>query len=168
MRLRGISRRLRSLKEWSMSLDGFFPNTLGESEEYWNMKIPVISTLVDGRFSSKEIRVECAQCLIDATHAIFRSKPQSKDKFRVTCSITIPQVFASEICIFSSEGYYKEHTTPGVGRFGKISLITCRSICEDWGLKLPGGFHELGVLREDADEDGNSLIYECWYLGEVK
>ena len=162
-KLRGIPRRLRS-----KSFDGFFPNILDGSEGYWNIKIPVISTLVEGRFSNKEIRVECAQCLIDATHAIFRSKPKSKNKFRVTCTIALPQMFSSEVCIFSSEKYYKEHTTPSVSRFGKISLITGRSICEDWGLKLPDGFYELGIIREDADEEGNPLIYEFWYLGEVK
>ncbi|MCY1292161.1 hypothetical protein D9M70_413760 [compost metagenome] len=76
-------------------------------------------------------------------------------------------MFNSEICIFASEQYFGEHTAPGIGRFGKITNITGRSICAEWGLEIPVGFAELGVVREETDEEGVVFYFEHWYIGEV-
>ena len=76
-------------------------------------------------------------------------------------------MFGSEICIFGSEDYFKEHTQPGVGIFGALSVITSRSLCSDLSLILPPGFSELGILRIDEDDDGKPCRSEVWYIGDV-
>ncbi|MCY1491249.1 hypothetical protein D9M68_250270 [compost metagenome] len=166
-KLRGTSRRLRSLRSWSQSLAGFFPSQSDLDDGYWNIKIPVISTLLDGKDSSSAIRSECAQCLIDAAYSIYTCKSRSQNYCRVTCVITQPYMFNSEICVFASEQYFGEHTVPGTGRFGRIANIAGRSICAEWGLEIPAGFEELGVIREEADEEGVVFYSEYWYIGEV-
>jgi hypothetical protein len=76
-------------------------------------------------------------------------------------------MFSSELCIYTSEEYFKEHTTERTGRFGRIERIQGKSLAQEFGLVLPEGFNELGVLRTDEDDDGNPYIFERWYFGEV-
>jgi hypothetical protein len=89
--------------------------------------------------------------------------------FRVTCWINLPDMFASELCIFTDEAYFNEHTSAGQGRFGKKrELIQGKSLDIAWGLKIPEGFSEIGILRTDINDEGNPYISECWFIGEVQ
>lgn len=167
-KLRGVPRRLRALTRWKNSFSGCFPGDLTPEEKYWNYKIPVYRNLVEGKHTSKSIQAFCAQQLIDAAHHIYKAKPQGSANYRVTCVISLPCMFASELCIYISEEYFKEHTSEHTGRFGKIDKIQTRSLAQEFGLILPEDFSELGVLRTDEDDDGNPYISEEWYFGEVR
>lgn len=166
-KLRGIPRRLRALARWTKSFSGYFPSQLTPEEKYWNYKIPVYRNLVEGKQTTKSIQVFCAQQLIDAAHHIYKAKPQDAEHSRVTCVISLPCMFSSELCIYTSEEYFKEHTTERTGRFGRIERIQGKSLAQEFGLVLPEGFNELGVLRTDEDDDGNPYISDQWYFGEV-
>lgn len=167
-KLRGIPRRLRALTRWTKSLSGYFPSALTAEEKYWYYKIPVHRNLVEGKQTSKSIQAFCAQQLIDAAHHIYKAKPQDTEYSRVTCVISLPCMFTSELCIYTSEEYFNEHTVAQIGRFGKIEKIQGKSLAQEFGLVLPEGFNELGVLRTDEDDDGNPCISEQWYFGEVR
>jgi hypothetical protein len=166
-KVRGIPRRLRALGRWSESWDQRFPSDLSVDDRYWNVKIPVLRTLVQGKQTSIGIQSFCAQQLINAAHKIYLAKPETSTSFRVTCGIVLPDMFASELCIFTSEDYFNEHTLNGKGRFGELQKIQGRSLAEAWNLTVPGGFFEIGVLRTDEDEDGKPCWSEHWYFGEV-
>lgn len=166
-KLRGIPRRLRALKRWRDEFQGYFPNLGSDIDGYWNVKIPVHLALVEGRQTNEKIQAECAQAMIDAAYSIYQAKPETESTMRVTCSIVLPSMFASELCIYTSESYFKEHTTVGDGRFGKISLLDNRSLCKEWGLELPKGFSELGVSILDEDDEGNPFYQENWFFGEL-
>ncbi|MFS7222821.1 DUF3916 domain-containing protein [Rahnella inusitata] len=86
---------------------------------------------------------------------------------RVTCCIVLPDMFSSEICIFTSEEYFKEHTQVGHSRFGQLTLLNDRSLIKEWNLKLPDGFSELGVLSVSENDAGGFYHSENWYIGEV-
>ncbi|MCA1928821.1 DUF3916 domain-containing protein [Rheinheimera sp.] len=167
-KLRGIPRRLRALARWKESLSGYFPLQITSEEKYWNYKIPVYRNLVEGKQTTKSIQAFCAQQLIDAAYHIYKAKPQYAECFRVTCVISLPCMFSSELCIYTSEQYFKEHTTEQTGRFGKIEKIQGQSLAQELGLALPEGFSELGVLRTDEDDDGNPYVSEQWYFGEIQ
>lgn len=167
-KLRGVPRRLRSLKRWSESHECYFPD-ISEHDYisgYWNAKIPVEMALVQGKHTHVGIQSCCTQMLIDAAYHIYNAKP-ADDNVRVTCSIVLPDMFASELCLFTAEEYFLLHTSVGKSRFGEITLLKDRSLEKEWGLDLPDGFSELGVLRADEDEDGNPYYSEHWYIGEV-
>ncbi|WP_082045908.1 MULTISPECIES: DUF3916 domain-containing protein [Pseudomonas] len=166
-KLRGIPRRLRALARWKKSFSGYFPSQLTPEEKYWNYKIPVYRNLVEGKQTTKSIQAFCAQQLIDAAHHIYKAKPQDAEYSRVTCVISFPCMFSSELCVYTSEEYFKEHTVEQIGRFGKIERIQGKSLAQEFGLELPEDFNELGVLRIDKDDDGNPYISEHWYFGEV-
>lgn len=137
-------------------------------ENYWNYKIPVYRNLVEGKQTTKSIQAFCAQQLIDAAHHIYRAKPQGSVYSRVTCVISLPRMFTSELCIYTSEEYFQEHTSEHTGRFGKIEKIQNKSLAQEFGLVIPEDFNELGVLRTEEDDDGNPYISEYWYFGEVR
>jgi hypothetical protein len=146
----------------------YYPSQLISEENYWNYKIPVYRNLVEGKQTTKSIQALCAQQLIDAAHHIYKAKPQDAEYSRVTCVISLPCMFSSELCIYTSKEYFKEHTTEYTGRFGKIEKIQGKSLAQEFGLVLPEGFNELGVLRTDEDDDGTPYISEQWYFGEVR
>lgn len=171
-KLRGVPRRLRSLKRWSESYESYFPNVY-ESDYisgYWNAKIPVDMALVQGKHTDVGIQSCCAQMLIDAAYHIYNAKVAGDD-VRVTCCIVLPDMFASELCIFTAEEYFLLHTSEGKSRFGQITVLKDRSLEKEWELDLPDGFSEVGILRvdedEDEDEEGNPYYSEHWYFGEV-
>jgi len=165
---RGIPRRIRFLQRWSSSFRGFYPRDLAPSESYWNFKIPVIRSMVEGRHSTMDLKKICAQALIDAAHYVWLAKPDdAPSEARVTCCICLPEMFASELCIYNKQDYFCEHTSEGEGRFGKIEKISSKSIAFEWGLVLPTGFKELGVSCLYEGDDGKMYVSEHWYFGEV-
>ncbi|CAI1094371.1 DUF3916 domain-containing protein [Serratia plymuthica] len=168
-KLRGIPRRLRSLKKWSESYESHFPDIQGSdySYGYWNVKIPVHLALVQGKQTNSNIQSFCAQALIDAAYNIYRARGDNGSNIRVTCCIVLPDMFSSELCLFTSEEYFNEHTQVGNGFFGQLSLLSDRSLIKEWNLKLPNGFSELGVLRVSENDEGELYHSEHWYIGEV-
>jgi hypothetical protein len=166
-KVRGIPRRLRSLARWAESWTGEFPSDLNPDDGYWNVKIPVLLTLIQGKQTSIEIQSFCAQQLIYAAHRVYLAKPDSSNAFRVTCCVTLPSMFSSEVCVFTSEEYFKEHTNNGRNRFGMLEKIQYKSLAKMWSLEIPKGFSEIGIMRTDEDENGHSCISEHWYFGEV-
>ena len=168
-KLRGIPRRLRSLRKWSESYTSKYPTISSDSYSYgyWNIKIPVHIGLVQGRQTNREIQSVCAQFMIDAAYNIFQAKPKNETNTRVTCCIIFPEMFSSELCLFTSEEYFNVQTQPGSNYLGKKTLLTNRSIIKEWDLNLPNGFSELGILRSSENEDGEIYFSEHWYIGEV-
>lgn len=167
-KLRGAPRRLRAISNWAESFKEHFPKSYSGEEKYWNLKIPVDRRLVEGKQTSIDIQRHCAQSLINAAYAIFQGKNKNSIKARVTCVVVLPEMFSSELCIYNSEEYFIEHTEAGSGRFGTLEVIKTRSLAASWGLIIPEGFYEHGVLRTDEDEDGRPWVSEQWYFSETK
>ncbi len=168
-KVRGVPRRLRALKKWAECFSGWFPEGLEAESRYCHWKIPVLSSLVEGRRAKRPIQIECAQRLIEATGHLIASKPAYANKFRVTCVICLPDMFSSEICIYLQEDYFQSMTAESVGRGGTTITIKERSLAEEWGLTLPEGVSELGVAVDyRSEEDDWSLVGERWYFGEVQ
>lgn len=173
MKHRNIPYRIRSLqnlRRWSTSFSGCFPSSedLAENPRYWNWKIPVCSTLVEGENAAPEIQRECAQLLIDACARLMRAKPPGRSDLRVTCSVALPDMFTSELCIYLQESYFLGHTTPDQNDFGEIVALNSRSLANEWGLNLPQGVLERGLhVNYPARDTHESLIGDRWFFGEV-
>lgn len=67
-KIRNTPRRLRALKAWAASYEGYFPKDLPIDQGYVNCKIPVLETLVEGKQTTFAIQKECAQQLINTAH----------------------------------------------------------------------------------------------------
>ncbi|PXX38739.1 DUF3916 domain-containing protein [Undibacterium pigrum] len=108
-KLRGIPRRLRALHKWSDSFQDNFPaaKELAENPRYWNWKIPTDWAMLEGRQSTQSMKREIALLLWQACEHLIRAKPAWASSYRVTCLICLPQMFASEICIYLDEAYFQ-------------------------------------------------------------
>ncbi len=169
-KLRGIPRRLRALKTWASRFNGYFPSQEElHGQRYWNWKIPVHWGLVEGRYTNSEIQKECAQSLINACSSLIKAKPEWARAYRVTCCICIPNMFASELCIYLDEAYYQNHTAPLKTEYGYQELIEGRSLAAEWGRSLPPHVKEKGVIWcYNASEEGDDHdISQHWVYGEV-
>lgn len=168
-KVRGTSRRLRALRKWANSFSGSFPTGLTSADRYYNYKIPVLRTLVEGKQATKEVQVECAQLLIDACAKLIQSKPNSANAFRIVATICIPDMFTSEVCIYTDEDYFQSKVQPETTKHGETTLLRGRSLVSEWGLILPDGVKELGVSLnyQDFDDPDDSYVSEHWNFGEV-
>lgn len=165
-RLRGIPRRLRALRKWSESFHNYFPDSFPDGARYWNWKIPVHESLVQGKFSSEEIRRECAQYLIDACSSLIQAKPLKFAHVKIVARICSLDMFGSEICIYIDKNYYLSHTTQD--EYSK-QLSSGRKLSEEWWLNIPKDFGErLIAWKYTDDEIGEIYRGEDWFFGEIE
>lgn len=160
---------LRELERWAAGFAGRFPSAreLSEHPRYWNWKLPFDARLLrGGDAATRATQRECAQRLIDACAALLRAKPDWAAGARVTCTICVPEVWASELCIYLDEDYFRSHVEGGAA--GGTAPIRGRSLAAQWGLRLPPGLHERGTLYEYAASGEASERGEQWRYGDVE
>lgn len=162
-KVRNIPRRLKALAEWATRFEGYFPDDLTLDQKYSNWKIPVITTLVEGKQSTTAIRKECAQQMINAAHNMLQAKPQNAIDSRVVAVICLPEMFSSEICVYTDLDYHRAH----IPLFDSEHCPSNKSLAAEWGLELPGGMKERGLCYTAEDSDGQPYEVERWYFGEV-
>lgn len=155
-KLRGIPRRLRSLSRWSHSFAGcYFPRS-EYGERYLNWKIPVISSLVNPPSATKKIQSQCMNYMLQAAGLLAASRPQDcQNYYRVACLFILPYLHQSEVTIFYDRDYYLTF-------FGRKHELAPRQLSTEFGLSIPEGFIERGMLVEI--EAG--YTEEWWCIGE--
>ncbi len=170
-KLRGIPRRIRAIQKWpSMFCEKFpTPQEIETGWGYWNYKIPVHRGMVEGKYATEATKRECAQALINACGNLIEAKPEWASHYRVTCSICIPDMFTSELCVYLNEDYYQGHVGNSSNEHGYQERIANRSLSSEMELVLPKGVQEIGVLWSyNASEDiEDHYISEHWVYGEV-
>lgn len=166
---RGVTRRLKALDQWASGFEGWFPAELTVGDRYCHIKIPLLQGIVEGRHARPQWKAQAAQALINACATIIRSKPPDRPSLRVTSTVCVPDLFSSELCIYSSEDYFLSKVLPSEDSLGYIHSIKGRSLAEEWGLYLPEGIEELGVVwdfTKSSDPDDH-YVSEHWVYGEV-
>jgi hypothetical protein len=162
-KVRNIPRRLRALGAWVADFEGYFPAVLSEKEKYCNWKIPIHMSMVEGKQATADLQRQCAQHLINAAQHLRMSRPDSAIDCRVVAAICLPDMFSSEICIYTDLQYHRSHIPPADSEY----IETDRSLAEEWALVLPPGLGERGLRYTVEDCDGETYEEERWYFGEV-
>ncbi|MFW9079081.1 DUF3916 domain-containing protein [Pseudomonas sp. P2757] len=162
-KVRNIPRRLRALAAWAADFDGYFPEHLTAQQKYSNWKIPVITSLVEGKQATTAIRKECAQSMIDAAHHLIMARPKDALDCRIVACICLPSMFSSEICIYTDLEYHRSH----IPSADSGSVENTMSLAADWGLVLPEGVKERGLSYMTEDWDDQPYEEHQWYFGEV-
>lgn len=162
-KVRNIPRRLRALAAWAADFEGYFPAVLTEEEKYCNWKIPIHMSMVQGKQATADLQRQCAQHLINAAQHLRLSRPDAAIDCRVVATICLPDMFSSEICIYTDLEYHRSHISSEDGEY----VETGRSLAEEWALVLPPGMGERGVRYTVEDCDGETYEEERWYFGEV-
>ena len=168
-KVRGLRRRLRALERWAAAIGDPYPASLTPEDHYWNVKIPVLDALVEGPRARRRVQRQCVQRLIDAAASLIRSKPASATGSRVVACVCVPDLFSSEVCIYTDETYFQSKVQPSQRENERITPILGRSLAASWGLVVPPGMGERGVLWElhDPSEEGGEYQSELWFYGEV-
>ncbi|WLH89502.1 DUF3916 domain-containing protein [Pseudomonas sp. FP453] len=166
-KLRNIPRRLRALTRWADSFEGSFYSELPLDRGFENEKIPVIESLVEGKQTTPEILAHCAQQLIRAAGYLLEARPDEAPECWVVANIMIPDMFSSEVCVYTDESRYLGATQPFEYEHFRQTRIIGRSLASEWGLTVPPGLHEVGFHFVYVDEDGETYESEHWYFGEV-
>ena len=168
-KVRGVPRRLRALARWANSFKGFFPDDLAKTTRYYNFKIPVLATMVEGKQATDAIRRQCAQHLIDACQHLIDARPDDAPDYKVVASISLPDMFSSEVCIYTNPDYHRVHTQPSIDQYGCSRRITDHDLTEQWGLTLPAGMRCVGLSFECQGIEGiqDGFIGQRWHFGEV-
>ncbi|WP_446469240.1 DUF3916 domain-containing protein [Xenorhabdus stockiae] len=150
-------------------MKGCYPSDLSIDERYWNYKIPVEINLIAGKYSTNVIKAQCAQSLIKACSYLIEAKPADAQGFRTTCVICLPDMFTSELCVYTDEEYFQIHTCESVTQHGESKRISDRSLAQEWGLILPDNIQEIGISVESkwSDDPDDQFVGERWYYGEV-
>jgi len=162
-KIRNIPRHLKALTTWASDFEGYFPDDLTLGDKYCNWKIPVLTTLVEGKQATSAIRKECAQQLINAVGHLFLARSANAISCRVVATIILPDMFSSEICIYTNLDYHRSHIPPTNGE----NCIQNKSLAAEWGLALPEWMGERGRCCSIEDSDGQLYEVEEWYFGEV-
>ncbi|HYW57397.1 MAG TPA: DUF3916 domain-containing protein [Polaromonas sp.] len=160
-RLRGVPRHLRALDRWAESFKDGFPDlrpTVQRGERYYNWKLPVHASLVQGKHAPTAQRAKCAELMLKACAYLMAAKPEQWKKVRVTAVITQPDMFCSELCLYIDEAYFQSHVNaaPAEGR------LSAR-----WQLQIPANMQEVGIAFTVEGDDGEMFPVEHWYFGEV-
>ncbi len=166
-KLRNIPRRLKALTRWADSFEGSFYAELPLERGYVNEKIPVIESLVEGKQTTQEILAHCAQQLIRAAGYLIEARPVDTPQCWVVTSIIIPDMFSSEVCVYTDKSRYLGSTQPFDYKQFRQTRIIGRSLASEWGLAVPPGLHEVGFHFTHENEDGETFESEHWYFGEV-
>jgi hypothetical protein len=147
---------------------GCFPAGLSEDDRYRSFKLPVLQGFVDGKHATQAVRRVCAQRVIDACFNLIQSKPENARQFRVVAMLCRPELFASEVAIYTNEKIYQDQIWTGDHECGSVRTITGKSFAKEWGLVLPAGFSEHCLEVQGTGSDGTGwYVFEQWFLGEA-
>ena len=161
-------RVLRAFREWAAALGEDWDWAPYEGRGYFHWKIPVSYAFVSGKGARLAIQTRCVQVLIDAAAALAARKPKSLRHTRVVAIINLPDLFASEVCVFFEEAYF-EGFAPRDSEDQTWTAIG-DSLAYRWGLQLPTGFGEVGysTVTRDVDYGSNRVEEgEVWMFGDV-
>lgn len=155
-KLRGIPRRLRSLEKWATGFEGLVRPQRGD-ERYFNWKIPVHPSLVQGRQTNTATKSFCIQQLIRAASYLSASPPPVTEiYYRVACLITWPWLHQSEVTIFYCREYYKSF-------LGEQNSLSPDRISSRLNLSLPSDFVEHG---HDVTQPDDEVPVQWWCIGQ--
>lgn len=167
-KIRGVRRRLVQLNNWADSFIGNFPEDVELQGEYWEQKIPIENTLVEGTKSRRNIKKECINSLIRACSNLRQSKPDYAQGYRVICLIVEPHMFPSRICIWKSIENFILYASECETNYVECKRNTTKSLVEKYGLLLPIGMREVGY---DIAEKENGIVtnrFMHWFVGEIE
>jgi hypothetical protein len=119
-KLRNPGRHLRQLARWPKRIVQQLPTAEDLAEVsrggrgFWSFKIPVFEKVSDPPHATPATQRACIAALFAAADAVERSH-KLQPGCRITCLVTTPFLFQSEVTIFTDEGYFRSFL-PAAGK----------------------------------------------------
>jgi hypothetical protein len=164
-KVRGLKRKSRSmvnrLEQETMKFPSDFYNG------YWHLHLPVAQDFIASIKTPKAIKRLCIQTLLDRAEHLKRIKPPSNQKFRIVVAIDLPDLWNSQIIIFSGDSHFKGFFDRNDDYQKWIPLSVDRNMASEWDLSIPDSMSCLGIREEIKDEDAELFENEIWFVGEL-
>lgn len=143
-----------------------FPEEDWPGAGYWHLHVPVDQAFIDSQRTPHWVRRQCVQCLIDRSEYLRGLKPESDESIRVVASISLPNLWDSQIDVFFDQAYFSTFFERDSEGQTWTPLRKSRSLSREWGLNLPDALQERGYHERIRDED-YSHNGEVWFFGEL-
>lgn len=175
-KLRNPARHLRSLRRWA---DGGVLAGMPERrhleewpDDYFLLRAPFASKLVDPRHTTREICRAVAQALLDAAGTISAGLTLERP-VRVACRLDPEYLWDSTLYLIFADDYFRVSAPPIryetiVAESYEVTTASAETdMLADWALVLPAGFADFGGYRliektEDFTRDGHN-----WFIAET-
>lgn len=166
-KVRGARRKCSGMIEAIREATLVFPEEHAPGWQYWHMHLPVDQAFIDSQKTPHWVRRQCMQCLIDGAERLKGLKPKSDDTIRVVASISLPQLWDSEIIVYFSQEYFDKVFSFEPEWRTWTPLRESRSVSKERCLTIPEGFQERGYHLRVRDEE---LPYDGdrWFIGELE
>ena len=161
-KVRGQRRKFLKLKQRLKELGLFFPEDNFVHDKYYHYHFPCNQELLDSVQSTKKIRRNGLQLLINSAVDLIEARPEIKKNHKVICALTFPYIWDSQVIIFYDEHYYND--------FLNISKNCLKSAETNelikYGLSIPSEFSNV-VCIEEFDDEEEDLTTTTYYIGEI-
>jgi len=164
-KVRGLKRKTKSMIKRIEQETKIFP--IDFCNGYWHLHLPVAQDFISSNKTPITIKRLCIQTLLNRAEYLIRIKPKSQQKFRVIVLIDLPDLWNSQIIVFSGDSHFKGFFERNDDYQKWIPLTVERNIVSEWNLSVPKGIDIFGVREEITDEDGEKYESEIWFVGEL-
>ena len=134
----------------------------------WYLHLPVAQDFISSNKTPFAIKRLCIQTLLDRAEYLVSIKPFALEKLRVVVAIDLPDLWNSQIIVFSGDSHFKGFFERNDDYQKWIPLSRERYIVSEWNLSVSKGMDILGIREEITDEGGEQFESEIWFIGELK
>lgn len=166
-----VVRKCRSLRRWADGFAGRWRDIPAGQWGYWNWKIPMPRALVSASRARLPVQKVCAQALVDAAWRLSQASSSEMAHARVVAVVSFPDMFASEVCVFLSEDYFKGFCERDSDDQRWAPMPASNGFAARLGLRLPAGFQERGyreTCRDETVDPPRVAEGEVWLIGELE
>ncbi|OCA85077.1 DUF3916 domain-containing protein [Pseudobacillus wudalianchiensis] len=165
-KIRGLKRKTKKMIERIEQETETFPSEFYNG--YWHLHIPAAQSFISSSKIPLSIKRACMQTLLDRTEHLIKIKPQYNEKLRVVAAIDLPDLWNSQIIVFTGDRHFKGFFDRDDGEQRWTPLSKKRDIEKEWSLSIPAGVETLGIREDLTEEDGEKFESEIWFVGELK
>ena len=161
-KVRGQKRQFLDLENKLKKLGTFFPEDYYVHDKYYHFHFPCNQGLLDSLQSTKKIRRNALQLLINSAVDLINVRPVERKNYKIVCALTFPYVWDSQVIIFYDENYYKDF----LNIKGKCQKWDEENELKKYGLSIPEEFSD-ELCIEEIDDQEDDLQMTTYYIGEI-
>ncbi|KLV28712.1 DUF3916 domain-containing protein [Priestia megaterium] len=160
---RGLKRKTKKLIQRLTEATTEFPSEFWHG--YWHLHLPCSQGFINSNKTPHAIKRLCLQILVDRTKYLIDLKQPSTETISVMSAIDIPDIWSSQIIVFSGDSHYEGFFDRDNEEQQWIPLPKERDLSREWQLILPDDMAIWGYLVKNFDE-GDVYESELWFIGE--
>ncbi len=158
-KVRGSKRKLLSFGTKLESILRNIPNESFGHDKVWHYHLPNPSKLVDSTHSSKKLRKEFLQLLVDK---LIELDDLIKRKYQALLLVSVPFLSQSRIDICIDPRYFEQLVNNTVSP-GNWTALSSGNIARELNLSLPNDYRVKGFLRTSKYVD-KRFVEENWII----